>query len=145
MSAQVSVPLEPLDSPEAICAEADVIACTTRSQKPLFVSKVIRPGTHIGVAGPLRKDGQEIPLDLVRDNYLFVDRADKFLSLWEPGTAPIVEAELGKVMLGEAQGRIQEDAITIFKPVGMAFEDVVSASVILRNLSECSQEYKVSW
>ena len=40
--------------------------------------------------------------------------------------------ELGEVVLGRVQGRTSQDEITIFKSLGMAVEDVVTADLVFR-------------
>lgn len=145
MRPQIKIPLISCNSPEEVCNKADVLSCTTRSRRPLFSSKSVRPGTHIGVAGPLRKEAIEIPLDIVQTNLLFVDNKEKFDNLWDDNNSPRVEAELGSVLLGDHTGRENDECITIFKPVGMAFEDVVSASVVLDNIRNSGYERLVHW
>jgi ornithine cyclodeaminase/alanine dehydrogenase-like protein (mu-crystallin family) len=145
MEPQVKRPITPLNSTEAVCAEADVISCATRARNPLFAARAVRPGTHIGVAGPLRSEGTEIPLDLVRRGFLFVDSRKKFSQLWEAGTVPSVTAELGEVIMGKAVGRRSMDAVTIFKPVGMAFEDIVSARVVMERAEREGLGQVVAW
>ena len=145
MKAQVSVPLEVCDSAEAVCAQADVLSCTTRSRAPLFPARAVRPGTHIGLAGPLRSEGTEIPLDILPGSRFFVDSRKKFEHLWQPGTAPRVDGELGPVVTGQTAGRLSAEDITVFKPVGMAFEDVVSARIVLDRVRNDRAGGKIVW
>ena len=145
MQSKVMVPIELFPTAEAVVDEADVIACTTRSRTPLFAPGHVRPGTHIGVAGPLRHDGSEIPLSLLQNVRLFVDNREKFDSLWLPGNQPAVQAELGEIIVGELTGREDDTDITIFKPVGMAFEDVVSARIVIDRVRENGTGITVPW
>lgn len=145
MATQINVPLIALESPETLCQEADVISGTTRSRIPLFKAEAIRPGTHLGVAGPLRQEGTEIPLDLLPKAKLFVDSRQKFECLWDSGQSPEVEAELAEVISGQACGRLNMKEITIFKPVGMAFEDVVSARIVVDRVKREGMGYYIEW
>lgn len=145
MRTQVATPIVSLSSAEAVCEVADVISCTTRARTPLFSAKAVRPGTHIGVAGSLRSGATEIPLELVRRSCLFVDSREKFRKLWKPGTDPVVEAELGKVICGATVGRVANEAVTIFKPVGMAFEDCVSARIVVDRVRRNQSGEVVPW
>jgi ornithine cyclodeaminase/alanine dehydrogenase-like protein (mu-crystallin family) len=99
----------------------------------------------VGVAGPLRQEGSEIPLSLLESSLLYVDSWTKFEGLWDYGYAPRIEGELGDVMLGRTPGRRSSDDITIFKPVGMAFEDVVSARVVLERVKREGSGISVEW
>lgn len=145
MAPKTPVSITALPTPEAVCAEAEVITCTTRARQPLFSSDAIQEGTHIGVAGPLRQEGSEIPLDLLRRGPLFVDDLDKFFQLWEPGSAPPAEAELGEIILSGRDGRPSDDTVTIFKPVGMAFEDVVSARIVANHVRHHGIGRAITW
>jgi ornithine cyclodeaminase/alanine dehydrogenase-like protein (mu-crystallin family) len=145
MRPKVTVPIESLASPEAVCGEADVLTCTTRARNPLFPASAVRSGTHIGVAGPLRSGGTEIPLDLVHRSDLYVDDRGKFQKLWDPGTAPPIEEELGEVIVGRTEGRTSASTTTVFKPVGMAFEDVVAGYKVVNRLRGQEQGQEVLW
>jgi ornithine cyclodeaminase/alanine dehydrogenase-like protein (mu-crystallin family) len=145
MQPLVKIPMVALPSAELVCAEADVICCTTRARTPLFSARAVRPGTHMGVAGPLRSEGSEISLDLIRSSHIFVDSREKFRKLWGPVASPPVEAELGEVIVGLYTGRPSPDAVTIFKPVGMPFEDVVSARIVLNRVRQDDSGLVVSW
>ena len=43
-----------------------------------------------------------------------------------------IRAELGEVLLGQAQGRSQADEITLFNSLGLAVEDLAAAQLIWR-------------
>jgi ornithine cyclodeaminase/alanine dehydrogenase-like protein (mu-crystallin family) len=47
-----------------------------------------------------------------------------------------IVGELGEVVLGRVPGRIDSEQITVFKSLGMAVEDVVSADLVLRKALE---------
>jgi ornithine cyclodeaminase/alanine dehydrogenase-like protein (mu-crystallin family) len=47
-----------------------------------------------------------------------------------------VLGELGEVVLGRVEGRTNDNDITIFKSLGMAVEDVVSADLVFRRALE---------
>jgi ornithine cyclodeaminase/alanine dehydrogenase-like protein (mu-crystallin family) len=47
-----------------------------------------------------------------------------------------VRGELGAVVLGRVPGRTDEREVTIFKSLGLAVEDVVSADLVLRRAVE---------
>ena len=145
MSEQAPIAITACSSPRDLCQKADVVAGTTRARIPLFSACDVRSGTHVGVAGPLRQEGSEIPLSLLESSLLYVDSWTKFEGLWDYGYAPRIEGELGDVMLGRTPGRRSSDDITVFKPVGMAFEDVVSARVVLERVKREGSGISVEW
>ena len=145
MRPQVKVPLQVLPSADAVCAEADVVACATSASSPLFTVEAVRPGTHFGVVAPMGSHYSEIPLALLGGSRLFVDTRKKFLGHWEPGAQPTVQAELAEVVAGSARGRIKAEDITIFKPEGMAFEDVVSARIVVDRVRREKSCQTIAW
>ncbi len=145
MRSTVHVPVDSMPAADAVCAEADVIACTTSARTPLFRAEAVRAGTHIGVAAPMGSHYSEIPLELLGSSRLFVDTRKKFREHWEPGDYPAVQAELGEVLVGSAEGRIKAEDVTIFKPEGMAFEDVVSARIVVDRVRREGSGQAVNW
>jgi ornithine cyclodeaminase/alanine dehydrogenase-like protein (mu-crystallin family) len=87
----------------------------------------------------------EIPWELLERSRLYVDTREKFQHHWEPGTHPRVQAELGEVLVGRAEGRISEEDLTLFKPEGMAFEDVVSARIVVDRVRRRGSAPSVPW
>ena len=47
-----------------------------------------------------------------------------------------IRGELGQVVLGRAPGRVTPTAVTVFKSLGMAVEDVVAADLVLQRAVE---------
>ena len=43
-----------------------------------------------------------------------------------------IDAEIGEIVNGDKQGRQTEDEITFFKSVGVAVQDAVAASAVLK-------------
>lgn len=130
----VYAPIDVLDTPDDVCIVSDVISCVTRARYPLFSASSVRPGTHLNVVGPMSYDMSEIPRELLSTSQLFVDSKSEFISGWQNDAVPNIEAELGDVIAGYRTGRVAPDSITIFKPVGMAFEDIVTARSVIDNI-----------
>jgi ornithine cyclodeaminase/alanine dehydrogenase-like protein (mu-crystallin family) len=47
-----------------------------------------------------------------------------------------IAGELGELVLGRVEGRRSDEEITIFKSLGMAVEDVVTADLVYRRAAE---------
>jgi len=121
--------------------DADIICTTTTSRSPVFDAADVRPGTHINAVGAFTPDTQEIPDEIVGRALLFVDSRE---ACWaEAGdliiprtrgliSEPDIRAELGEVVAGTKQGRPNDRAITLFKSVGNAVQDVAVAAMVLR-------------
>lgn len=135
MTPHSTAKLQVLSSPEAVLEVADVIAGTTSATEPLFPPTAVRPGTHLSSVAPFRLGQSEFPIQLLDRARLYVDSRPKFYKNWGVIPLPLVTAELGEVLEGNAQGRIRDSEITFFKPEGMGFQDLVSARVVLDSLN----------
>jgi ornithine cyclodeaminase len=123
-------------SAEQAVSGADLIALVTASREPVLRRAWVAPGAHICAVGACRPDQREMDTALVRDAVVFVD--SRIGAIAEAGDIVIpmsegaiteqhVVAELGQVIAGAAPGRPSADAITVYKSLGMAVEDVAAA------------------
>jgi len=124
---------------------ADVIALTTASREPVIERAWIRDGAHLCAVGACRPDQREIDTATVKDARVFVDSREGALAEAGDIVIPIKEgaidashiaAEVGNVFGGRAEGRRNEQEITIFKSLGMAVEDVAAARLAFERASE---------
>jgi ornithine cyclodeaminase len=142
MSAETGTDVVAVDSAEAAVRDADVVCCATTSGEPVFDPAWIRPGTHVSGVGSFRLDMRELPPELfARAHTVAVDATEA--SLTEAGE--IVAAiewglldqarlvEIGTVAPDWVDSRPPE-AITVFKSVGMAIQDVAAAELIAGRL-----------
>ncbi len=113
-------------SAEAAARNAGVIALTTASHTPVLFSDWVAPGTHVISVGACRPTQREIDPALVARARLFVD--SRAAALKESGDViPFGDAHI-VAELGEPDAlRRSPGEITIFKSMGLAVEDVVSA------------------
>jgi ornithine cyclodeaminase/alanine dehydrogenase-like protein (mu-crystallin family) len=125
-------------APEAV-AEADLVCTCTTSEVPLFDGSLLPPGVHVNAVGSHRPDARELDTETVRRAALVVETRD--VALAEAGELAIaivegaidpgyVAADLVEMVRGAPVRRSSED-LTVFKSVGMAFEDLVVARAIV--------------
>ena len=147
MAAQHSVPVYAVTTPDE-CAVADILVTCTRSPVPLFTGDVLKPGTHINAVGAYTSEMRELDHKTIQRATIVVDTYDGAMA--EAGdiiipmkqgliTQDDIHAELGEVVAGQKPGRSSEDEITVFKSVGFAMEDAVTARLayeraIVRNV-----------
>jgi alanine dehydrogenase len=125
--------------------DADLLVLATSSASPVVDAAWIAPGAHVVSVGACRPDQREMAPELVARSRLFVD--SRAAALVESGD--VVQGirerrfderhlvgELGEVVLGRVPGRTTDDQITIFKSLGMAVEDVVTADLVYRKAVE---------
>lgn len=126
-------------SAEAV-AGADIITTVTTSKTPVFDGQLVKAGVHINAVGSYMPIMQEIDENIVsRADKIFCE--SKEAALAETGdfiiplrngiiTADAITGEIGEVIAGVIKGRETEDEITLFKSVGMAVVDLVTAHEI---------------
>ena len=121
-------------SPEEAVAGADVIVTATTSTTPVLRGAWLSPGVHINAVGAPRPDWRELDDEVLRRATVYVDsRAAAAQESGDVIAGGKVFAELGEVVSGTIPGRWSPDEITLFKSLGMAVEDVVTAELVYRN------------
>jgi ornithine cyclodeaminase len=116
--------------------EADIVSAATLSSEPLIKGALLKPGTHVDLVGAFKPSMRESDDDLVKRAEIFVDTRDGCLSEGGDIVQPIkagvlspgeIKADLYELCRGEHPGRQSEEAITMFKSVGAALEDLAGA------------------
>ena len=142
MTAAVGVPVEPAASAEAAVREADVVCCATTSIEPVFDAAWLGPGAHVNGIGAFRLGMVELPPELfARAAIVAVDskvaamaEAGDVVAAIERGLLAETElVELGTIGRDWVESRAP-DAITAFKSVGLAIQDVAAAELVARRL-----------
>ena len=128
--------------PEDAVRTADIVCCATTSTQPVFDAAWLRPGTHVNGIGAYHLGMIELPPELFgRASLVAIDSLEA------------ARAEAGDVMAGIERGFVNEDdlveigsiegswadardpdAITVFKSVGLAIQDVAAAELIVARL-----------
>ena len=114
---------------ESAVRGADVIVTATNSLEPFLKGRWLKPGAHINAVGSPRPTWRELDDDVMH-NILVVDSREAVLK--ESGDvilsqAPIF-AEAGEVFAGTKVA--DRSVTTVFKSVGIAVEDIVTARLI---------------
>jgi ornithine cyclodeaminase/alanine dehydrogenase len=123
-------------SRKAAVVGADVITCATTSSRPVFSGRHLAPGTHVDAVGAFRPTTREVDTLTIRKSRVVVDTYE---GAWEEAgdllipikaraiTRRHVRAELAELVAGTRPGRTSPREITLFKSVGFAPEDAVTA------------------
>ena len=116
-------------------AEADLLCTCTTSIVPLFDGEMLAPGTHVNAVGTYQPHARELDTTTIRRARVVVETRDAALSEAGDLLIPIQEgvvgtdhlvADLAEVVGGVGVRRSRDD-ITVFKSVGLAFEDLIVA------------------
>lgn len=145
MAGHMSAHLVNSDGARQAVDGADLIVLATSSPTPVLEDDWVAPGTHVVSVGACRPDQREMAPALLARARLFVD--SRAAALVESGdvamgikeghfTEAHIAGELGAVVLGRLEGRTANDQITVFKSLGMAVEDVVTADLVFRRAIE---------
>lgn len=121
-------------SPDTV-AHADVVCTCTTSPAPVFDGSLLLDGAHVNAVGGYTPETRELDDAVVRRGRLVVETRQAALAeagdLLIPIAAGIIEerdivADLAEVVRGAPVRRGPED-VTVFKSVGVAFEDLIVA------------------
>jgi alanine dehydrogenase len=122
---------------ERVVRGADVVVTGTHARGGLVQDEWVEPGTHIAALGADLEGEQELDAKILQRARIFVDdirqcRTDGEINVPLREGLIIEEdvaGEIGKVIVGELEGRQSDDQVTIFDSTGIALQD--SATVPL--------------
>lgn len=138
MSDRYNIEAMPVDA-ETCVRRSDVICTCTTSHVPLFDGQWLKPGTHLNLVGAFQPETREVDDETILRSRLIVDTYDG--SMAEAGDILIplkkgmitrnhIVGDLHQIISGKRIGRSRPDDITLFKSVGCALEDLVTAKLI---------------
>jgi ornithine cyclodeaminase/alanine dehydrogenase-like protein (mu-crystallin family) len=120
-------------------ASADLVCTCTTSAVPVFDGSQLPDGVHVNAVGAYRPETRELDTETVRRARVvvetravaFAEAGDVSIPIAEGAvTSDHVVADLREV-IGGARVRVADTDLTVFKSVGMAFEDLVVARAAL--------------
>ncbi|MCC6454543.1 MAG: ornithine cyclodeaminase [Caldilineaceae bacterium] len=153
LSRQLGITVTPMRDVRAAVETADVICTATNSSTPLFPGAWLRPGVHINAIGAYTRAMRELDGVAVQRAHVIVDHlpaaqaeaGDILLAQTEGAIGPDhVVGSLGQLLAGEIAGRTSPEQITLFKSVGLAMQDAVTAARVYRAAVERGEGQKVA-
>lgn len=133
-AAKASPRAKVVDSIEQALATSDVVCFTTSSDKAVCSADAIKPGTHVTSVG-YAPPGSELPLELIDRARVYVESK----AAYQPAPVGCAELagrdastgiEVGELLAGSRPGRTSRDQITLYKSMGNAMEDMITANVV---------------
>ncbi|MBY5922333.1 ornithine cyclodeaminase family protein [Ferrimonas balearica] len=130
---------------EKAASDADIISVATLSQTPLLKGEWLRPGQHVDLVGAYRPDMREADDDVVRRCQIYVDSREGALKETGDLAIPLaqgvitpddIHATLFELCQQQHNGRTDPQALTLFKSVGHALEDLAAAREVERHWKE---------
>ena len=130
------------DDLEAAVRQADIVSCATLSTAPLVRGAWLQPGTHLDLIGSFKPDMMETDPACFIGTEVFVDtdeapgKSGDLLEAMATGRFSVadIRARLAQLCRGEHPGRTSPEAVTVFKAVGNALEDLTAAILVYRRL-----------
>lgn len=143
-----------VNSAEEAVTDADVITTVTTSPQATFPHEAVKDGAHVNGVGAYTPAMHEIPGELLaRADKIVFDTMEGVLTEAGDIITPLnekliqesdIDGDLGQLVTGEISGRENQEQITVFKTVGTAVLDVITAAKILEKAKEAGVGQKVN-
>lgn len=123
-----------LGSPESV-RDADVVCTCTSSLQPVFEGDLLPEGCHVTAMGAYRPDMRELDARTLIRGSVFVESreaammeaGDLIIASSEGWSGDLIAGDIEELAQGTA-GRHEPGEITVFKSVGVAWQDLVVAA-----------------
>lgn len=134
-----------MDSAEAAVRDADIVVTATTATEPVLKGAWLAPGAHVNAIGANFEYRRELDLDVVaKAKLIATDDTEQVryeaTDLADPVKNGIIAwddvVNLGEIVAGKRAGRESDADITLFKSLGVAFEDVALATRAYLNAKE---------
>ena len=142
------IEVEPVNA-ETCVRESDVVCTCTTSHEPLFDGRWLRPGAHLNLVGAFQTHTREIDGETARRSRIVVDTYDGALTEAGDIVIPLrsgvitrdhIVADLHELTSGKKRVRSSPEDITLFKSVGCALEDLVTATLVYNGQTSAIQK-----
>jgi ornithine cyclodeaminase/alanine dehydrogenase len=137
MSQVLGIDVSAVDSARDAVRETDLVVLAVKATTPVFFADWLEPGMHVNAIGSVRPEQREIDTATFRKSALVV--VDYRHEAMECGDGVAAKAdgldgagfhELTEVVTGKVSGRADARAVTLFKSVGNALQDLALAKTI---------------
>jgi ornithine cyclodeaminase/alanine dehydrogenase len=139
MGGRLGIDIAPVDDPRHSVEDMDVIVVASSATEPVFDGNWLSSGQHINGVGSHSPGARELDTTTIVRSKIVPDSTDACLVEAGDLMIPIDEgaisrddlhADLGEIVAGLKPGRESDDEITLFKSVGLAIQDVSTASFV---------------
>jgi len=135
MSEELSIRVTPVESAKEAVKDVDIVVTATNSPTPVLSGDWLTPGMHLNSIGTLPERRELDLLTIKKADVIAVDRKQSVFNeagdMMEALRQNVIVGdnvlELSDVVLGRKKGRRRREDITLFKCVGFALLDLVTA------------------
>lgn len=119
---------------------ADIVIAATWARHPLLHAADIAPGTHITSLGADERGKTELAPDLLERARVVVDDIPLAVDMGVLATAGLsvrhAAGTLGDLLRGQVPGRVRDEEVTVYAPVGLPWQDLALSWVAYRAARE---------
>ncbi|WP_373895772.1 ornithine cyclodeaminase family protein [Virgibacillus sp. CBA3643] len=126
-----------------VVEQSDILVTATNATDPVY-SAVLKKGTHVNAVGSFRPSMQETPSSsitnadkvIVESKEAALEESGDLQKPIEKGFPSDQLVELGDILRGNKEGRMNEEEITVFKSVGLAVVDIIVGQYVLEQVQK---------
>ncbi len=142
LETRLDVRATPCDDVRMGVESADIICTATNATEPIFNGNWVQEGTHVNAVGAYTRTMRELDTQLISAARVFVDHHTAAQAEAGDIMIPValgelrydhIVGDLGELLTGAVAGRRHVSDITVFKSVGLAMQDAVTAPRVLAN------------
>lgn len=149
MTKEMEIPITVCKSVGEALFDADIIISATWAREPFIFSNDVKKGVHITTIGPDQPGKCEVSAELIEKSIFVCDDRDLAVQMGAIGGAGLtknsINAEVGELIINKNLGRANDEQITIYGCVGLAFQDLVVAWQVYQNAIEKNKGYYIDF
>lgn len=128
----------------------DILSTVTPVEDPIVTAEDVGDHTHINAMGADAEGKHELADDILLAGTLVIDDHAQTTHSGEINVPyhedtladDDIDAEIGEIVVGNADGRTDSDGVTVFDSTGLAIQDVAAAHVVYEHASEHDNGYE---
>lgn len=127
----------------------DIVSCATNSEVALVKGEKLKAGAHLDLVGSFKHSMKECDDEAIRRGKVFVDNeaalveAGELVGAFERGVIDKAHVcgMLVELIGGDRVGRTSSEEITVFKSVGSAVVDILTAQLLYETYMKQSDSF----
>jgi alanine dehydrogenase len=131
-------------------ASCDVLSTVTPVEDPIVSRDAVGDHTHVNAMGADAEGKHELADGILLDAKLVIDDHEQTTHSGEinvPYNAGVLSDDdiygaIGEIVVGDREGRTDEDGITVFDSTGLAIQDVAAAHIVYEHARENDNGYE---
>ncbi|KAI8810815.1 hypothetical protein BJ742DRAFT_159462 [Cladochytrium replicatum] len=132
-----AIAVEVVDNIDNAVSVADIVSCATGSHEPIVKGNLLKPGSHLDMVGSFTPEMRECDDVALRRARVYIDfeaamhESGEIIGAIQRGVIKRedIVGTLAELAAGKVVGRRTDEEITVFKSVGTAVVDLLSAQL----------------